>query len=199
MVQVQEGWKVEGVFNDACASEGVCPYYLGRDVQNGCRYFWVFRIRNGKINGIDLANTTIIYIGDTAAHSSFQDLIQQGSEGEIYISDSATREQREVLNALAVQSLGGMLMRNVSRTEYVKMDILEEGQSIHIKMPYGEMKQSLTTGGDGKTPVRVENHMLPMLTDVKTCHTHFWRYQGNGRQIDYCDRCGVWADFTFEG
>jgi hypothetical protein len=81
----------------------------------------------------------------------------------------------------------------------VKMDILEEGRSIHIKMPYGEMKQSLTTGGDGKTPVRVENHMLPMLTDVKTCHTHFWRYQGHERQLDYCDRCGVWADFTFEG
>ena len=104
-----------------------------------------------------------------------------------------------MLNALAVQSLGGIVMRNVSRTEYVKMDIREEGRSIHVKMPYGEMKQSLTTGGDGKTPVRVENQILPMLMDVKTCHTHFWRYQGNERQFDYCDRCGVWASFTFEG
>jgi hypothetical protein len=156
MAQLQEGWKVEGVFNDACASEGVCPYYLGRDVQNGCRYFWVFRIRNGKVNGVGLGNTTIMYIGDIM-HSSFQDFIQNGSEGAIYINESATREQREVLNTLAVKSLGGIVMRNVSRTEYVKMDIREEDRSIHIKMPYGEMKQSLTTGGDGKTPVRVEN------------------------------------------
>jgi hypothetical protein len=199
MVQLQQGWKVEGVFNDACASEGVCPYYLGRDVQNGCRYFWVFRIRNGKVNGIDLGNTTLMYIGDTAAHSSFQDLIQNGSEGEIYISDTATRKQRKVLDALAVLSLGGFLMRNVSRTEYVKMEIHDEGQSVHFKMPYGEMKQSFTTGGDQKTPVRVENHILPMLTDVKTCHTHFWRYQWDQRQFDYCDRNGVCADFTFAG
>ena len=84
MVQLQEGWKVEGVFNDACASEGFCPYYMGRDVQGGCPHFWVFRIRNGKVNGIDLGNTTCMYIGDTAKHSSFQDLLQNGSEGEIY-------------------------------------------------------------------------------------------------------------------
>jgi hypothetical protein len=199
MAQLQEGWKIEGIFNDACASEGVCPYYLGRDVQNGCRYFWVFRIRKGGVNGIDLAHTTIMYIGDTVAHASFQKLIQNGSEGEIYICDTATREQRGVLNVLAVRSLGGILMRKVSRTEYVKMDIREEGRSIHFKMPYGEMKQSLTTGGDGNTAVRVENQVLPMLTDVKTCHTHFWKYQGQKRQIDYCDRSGVWADFTFGG
>jgi hypothetical protein len=198
MIQLQKGWKVEGIFNDACASEGVCPYYLGRDVQNGCRYFWVFRIRNGKVNGIELGNIAIMYIGDIS-HTSFQDFVQNGSEGEIYISDTATREQREVLNALALQSLGGIVMRNVSRTEYVKMEIREEGGSIHIKMPYGEMKQRLTTGGDGKTPVRFENQVLPMLTDVKACHTHFWRYQGQERQLDYSDRCGVWADFTFEG
>lgn len=199
MVQLQEGWKVEGVFNDACASEGFCPYYMGRDVQGGCPHFWVFRIRNGKVNGIDLGNTTCMYIGDTAKHSSFQDLLQNGSEGEIYISDTAAREQREVLDALALRSLGGFLMRNVSRTEYVEMDIREEDRSIHVKMPYGEMKQSLTTGGDRKTPVRVEKHILPMLTDVKTCHTHFWRYQGDRRQFDYCDRNGVWANFTFIG
>ena len=109
----------------------------------------------------------------------------------------STREQREVLDALAIRSLRGFLMRNVSRTEYVEMDIREEDRSIHVKMPYGEMKQSLTTGGDRKTPVRVENHILPMLTDVKTCHTHFWRYQGDRRQFDYCNRNGVWANFTF--
>jgi len=196
-VALKPGWKVKGIYNEACASEGACPYYFGRDKEGGCRYFMVFRIQEGKVNDVDLSGITAIYMGDIP-HSSFKELMELGSEGGIYISDNATREQREILDTLVVKSIGGLFMRKVFGIKYVKVDVEEEDGSIHFKMPFGEMKQYLTKGADG-TPVRLDNVVFPMLTDVKACHTPFWEFEDHGRHFDYKDRCGVWADFVFGG
>lgn len=198
MVELKAGWQIKGTYNEACASEGPCPYYFGRDRIGGCRYFMVFRIQEGKVNDVDLSGITTIYMGDIP-HPSFEELMNLGSEGGIYISDNATPEQREILDTLAIESIGGFLMKRVFGVKYVKMDIKEEDGNVHFKMPFGEMKQYLSTGADGKTPVSLQNQVLPMLTDVKTCHSPFWNFEDHGRHFDYKERCGVWADFAFAG
>ncbi len=198
MVPLKPGWQIKGTYNEACASEGPCPYYFGRDKVGGCRYFMVFRIQEGKVNDVDLSGITTMYMGDIP-HPSFEELMNLGSEGAIYISDNATPNQREILDTLAVESLGGVLMKKVYGVKYVKMDIKEENGTVHFKMPFGEMNQYLSKGGDGSTPVRLENQVLPMLTDVKTCHTPVWSFKDHGRHFDYKDVCGVWADFAFAG
>jgi hypothetical protein len=194
---IKPGWQIKGIYNEACAAEGYCPYYFGRNREGGCRYFMVFRIKEGKVNDVDLAGTTIIYNGDIP-HPSFEELLKQGSEGGVYISDNATPEQRKVLDLLAVENVGGVLMKKIFGVKYVKMEIDEDGKTAHFKMPCGEMKQELSKGLDGK-PVRLENQTLPFLSNVKACHSHFWNYKDFGRHFDYKDRCGTWADFTFTG
>ena len=49
--------------------------------------------------------------------------MEQGSEGGIYIRDNATLEQREILDVLAVENIGGLLMKKVYGIKYVKVDI----------------------------------------------------------------------------
>jgi hypothetical protein len=193
-MELKSGWQVKGIYNEACAAEGYCPYYFGRDRMDGCRYFMVFRIQEGRANDIDLSGITILYMGDIP-HPSFKELMEMGSEGGIYISDNATPEQREILDVLAVESIGGLLMKKVFGIKYVKVDIEEDGKSAHFKMPFGEMKQELTTGPDGG-PVRLENQSLPFLSNVKACHSFFWNFADHGRHFDYKDRCGTWADFA---
>ncbi len=196
-MKLQKGWEIKGVYNEACASEGACPYYFGRNKEGGCRYFMVFRIQEGKVNDIDLSGITVIYCGDIP-HPTFQELMEIGSEGGIYIGDNTTQEQRDLLDTLVVNSLGGVFMKKVFGIRYAKIGVEENTTSIHIKMPYGEMKQYLTKGLDGN-PVRIENQVLPMLRDVKACHTPFWSFADYGRHFEYRDRCGVWADFVFQG
>ena len=29
-------WQIRGTYNEACASEGQCPFYLGRDNEGAC-------------------------------------------------------------------------------------------------------------------------------------------------------------------
>ena len=105
MEELKQGWKLKGVYNEACASEGHCPYYFGRDKEGGCRYFMVFRIEEGRANDVDLSGTVVIYMGDIP-HTKFEELMSKGSEGGIYVSDKTSPEQRKVLDTLVVQGIG---------------------------------------------------------------------------------------------
>jgi hypothetical protein len=197
MGELQPNWQVKGTYNEACAAEGHCPYYFGRDVEGGCRYYMVFRIEKGEVNGVDLSGITVIYNGDIL-YPKFTDFMEHGSEGGIYITDRATEEQRKVLDTLTTTHMGALFMKKNFGVKYVKIDAEEENGTIHFRMPFGEMKQSLVKGFDGG-PIRIENSTIPVLNNLKHCHTYFWTYNDHGKDFEYKDRCGTWADFVFEG
>ncbi len=196
MPALQPGWEIKGIYNEACASEGHCPYYFGRDKEGGCRYFMAFRIVEGKVNGVDLSGITAVYLGDLP-YSTYAEVVEKGSEGAIYLSDNATSEQRAVLDTLAVEALGGVLMKRVLGVYYVSIDVDEAEGAVHFKMPSGEMKMALTKSHHGD-PVRLENATLPFLSDVKAAHTSFWNWSDHSRHFGYRDRCGTWADFQMQ-
>ena len=195
MVELKPGWNVRGTYHEACASEGHCPYYFGRDKEGGCRYFMVFRITQGTVNDVDMSGTTVVYVGDLP-HSTFAEVLEKGSEGGVYVSDRATPDQREILDTLAVRFLGGgTMMQRVLGVKYVKIDVDEKDGAVHFRMPQGEMKMELTRSLDGN-PVRLENQTMPFLSDVRTAHAPFWRWSDYNGRYDYKNRCGTWADFS---
>ncbi len=197
MEALRPGWQIKGTYNESCASQGHCPYYFGRPRDGGCRYFMVFRIEEGSVNDVDLSGITVIYQGDLP-HANFQEVLERGSNGGIYVSDNATKEQREVLEPFVTTSLGAALMKENFGVKYVNIDVEDSGDAVHFKMPFGEMKQELTRGSDG-TPVRLENQTLPFLKNVKAAHTPHWNYEDHNRHFDYRDRCGTWAEFGMAG
>jgi hypothetical protein len=193
MTELRPGWEIKGVYHETCASEGHCPYYFGRDKEGGCRYFMVFRITEGKVDDVDLGGIDTVYIGDLP-FPTYAEVKERGSEGAVYISDTATPEQRAVLDTLAVQALGGALMKRFLGVHYVEMDVEESEGTVHVKMPTGEMRLALTKGHDGD-PVRLENSTLPFISNVKAAHASYWNWSDHGRHYEYKDRCGTWADF----
>jgi len=195
MKELKPGSQVKSVYNEACASEGHCPYYFGRDKEGGCRHFTAFRIQEGKVDDVDLSGITVVYLGDLP-HSTFSEVLEKGSEGAIYISEKWTPEQRKVLDILAVKSLGGgPMMQRVLGVKYVKIDVEEGENTISINMPSGELKMHLTKSHDGN-PVRLENPSMPFLSDVKAAHTPYWNWSDYNRHYDYRNWCGTWADFV---
>jgi hypothetical protein len=193
MEGLQSGWEIKGVYNEACASEGHCPYYFGRDKEGGCRYFMVFRIMEGRVNNVDLSGVSAVYVGDLP-YPTYAEVHEKGSEGAVYISNNASPQQRKILDILAVNALGGVVMKKILGTQYVKIDIAEAVDTIHVKMPAGEMKMQLTRSHEGK-PVQIENATLPFISNVKAAHTLFWNWSDYNRHFDYKNRCGTWADF----
>ena len=193
MATSRPGWEIRGTYHEACASEGHCPYYFGRDKEGGCRYFMAFRITDGRFDEVDLSGITIVYLGDLP-HSTYAEVVEKGSEGAIYISDKASAEQRSILDSLAVEALGGVLMKRVLGVNYVGITVEEGDGWVHFRIPSGEMRMELTKSGDGE-PVRLENATLPFLSNVRAAHTPFWNWSDYDRHFEYRNRCGTWADF----
>jgi hypothetical protein len=53
-------WQIRGTYNEACAVEGQCPFYLGRDKEGGCQYFMVIRLQEGTVGDVDVSGVTVI-------------------------------------------------------------------------------------------------------------------------------------------
>ncbi len=141
----------------------------------------------------------MVIVVDLFSHK-FVDLLVKGGAGGIYISDTATEEQKRVLEPFLANNVPGHLAKKCLGVKFVKINLSQEDNTYHITMPYGELKLSLTVGLDGKNPVRLENCMFSMLfPDLKICNTHFWKYKDFERDWEFVNRSGVIADFDMQG
>lgn len=192
-------WKMKGVWYEGCAAQGQCAYYFGRDTEEPCKSFQVFQIKEGYIDNVDIGGVLVVIVVDLFSHK-FVDLLVKGGAGGIYISDTATEEQKRVLEPFLANNVPGHLAKKCLGVKFVKINLSQEDNTYHITMPYGELKLSLTVGLDGKNPVRLENCMFSMLfPDLKICNTHFWKYNDFERDWEFVNRSGVIADFDMQG
>jgi hypothetical protein len=193
-------WNMKGVWYEACASEGHCSFYFGRDREEPCKSFQLFQVNEGKIGDIDISGVLVINVVDLYSNKAM-DLLPKGGEGGLYISDKATEDQRKYIEPFFVNNVPGMLLlKKVLGTKYVDININQEEKTYHITMPNGEMKMSIAPSGDGKNPQRIENSLFSMfLSDIKICNTHFWKYNDFGRNWDFINRSGAIANFDLQG
>ena len=191
---------MKGVWYEVCASEGHCSFYFGRDREEPCKSFQLFKIEEGKIGDVDISGVMAINVVDIYSNKAAE-LLAKGGEGGLYISDSTTDEQRKVLEPFFSNNVpGGILLRKILGIRYVDINLTQDGKTYHITMPYGEMKLTLTTGGDGKNPQRLDNSLFSVFfSDIKICNTHFWKYNDFDKNWEFVNRSGTIADFDLQG
>ena len=193
-------WNMKGTWYEACAAEGHCSMYFGRDMENPCKSFQVFQIEEGQIGEIDISGIRVVMVIDLFS-PKFADLMLKGGDGGFYISKNATVQQKELLEPFLRKNIPGfLLLKKPLGIRYVDINIEKENNTFHITMPYGEMKQTLTIGGDGKNPQRLENSIFSMmLSDIKICNSHFWKYNDFGKEWEFKNRSGATAEFNLRG
>lgn len=198
--KVRVSWNMKGVWYEACASEGHCSFYFGRDRDEPCKSFQLFKIEEGKIGDVDISGVLAINVVDIYSNKAAE-LLAKGGEGGLYISNSTTDEQRKVLEPFFSNNVpGGVILRKILGIRYVDINLNQEGKTYHITMPYGEMKLTLTTGGDGKNPQRLDNSLFSVFfSDIKICNTHFWKYNDFDKNWEFVNRSGTIADFDLQG
>ena len=193
-------WNSKGNWYEACASEGHCSLYFGRDLEEPCKSFQLFQFEEGKIGDVDISGVLAINVVDLYSNKAM-DVMPKGGEGGIYISDKTTEEQRKYLEPYFTNNIPkSLLIRKVLGIKYVDINLQQEGNTFHVTMPHGEMKLSYTPGLDGKNPQRLENSIFGVfLSDIKICNTHFWKYNDFGKNWDFKNRSGVIASFDNQG
>jgi len=199
-VKERISWSAKGIWYEACASEGHCSYYFGRDRETPCKSFQLFQYNEGKIGDVDISGVMAIHVVDLYSNKA-ADVLSKGGEGGVYISNNTTEEQRKYLEPLFINRIqDGMILKDVLGIKYVDINLNQEGNTFHINMPYGEMKLSYTPGLDGKNPQRLENSIFGMyISDLKICNTHFWNYNDFGKKWEFKNRSGVIANFVGKG
>jgi hypothetical protein len=193
-------WQMKGTWYEACASEGHCSLYFGRDKEEPCKSFQLFEIDEGSIGEVDIGGILAINVIDLYSEKAAELLIK-GGEGGVYISDKTTEEQRRYLEPYFTKNIpGNSLLRKTLGVRYVNIDFKKEANTFHVSMPNGEMKLSYTMGLDGKNPQKLENSPFEMLlSDIKICNTHFWKYNDFGRNWEFENRSGTIASFDNKG
>ncbi len=195
----QKKWTLKGNFYECCRMEGHCPIWFGRDLwDEPCVNFVTYEIEEGQIQDIDMKGITIIYHQDNIG-PKFADLSIPKREGAVYISDNATDEQRKILETFSTTHMRADNWKKCLGVKFVKIDISKGNGRYHITMPFGEQHITLSIGGDGKNPVRLENPALTFVTDVKVGNGDFWKYSDYGKDLEFHNTSSVIAYFTFEG
>ena len=199
-VKERISWNVKGVWYEACASEGHCSFYFGRDRETPCKSFQLFQYTEGKIGDVDISEVLAINVIDLYSNKA-ADVLPKGGEGGLYISNKTTEEQRKYLEPLFINNIpGNIILKKALGIKYVDINLAQEGNTYHITMPHGEMKLSYTPGLDGKNPQKLENSLFGMyLSDIKICNTHFWKYNDFGKNWNFKNRSGVIANFEGKG
>lgn len=193
-------WYTKGKWYEACASEGHCSFYFGRDRENPCKSFQLFQIDDGKIGDVDISGVLAINVVDLFSNKA-SDVLSKGGEGGMYISRKTTEEQRAYLEPYFTNNIpGSIILKKFLGIKYVDIEFNQEQDTFHVKMPYGEMKLSYTPGLDGKNPQKLENSPFGVyLSDLKICNTHFWNYHDFGKNWEFKNRSGVIANFDMNG
>jgi hypothetical protein len=129
----------------------------------------------------------------------FVDMAKGIKEGATYISDNALDQQRRILESFVKNHLGAERWKKSCGVKFVPIQISQSGATYHITMPFGEQILSLTVGGDGISPLRLENARNKIFSNIKFCNADFWQYNDYGKNLRFYNTCGVIADFAAEG
>ncbi|NHJ19379.1 MAG: DUF1326 domain-containing protein [Candidatus Lokiarchaeota archaeon] len=193
-------WSTKGKWYEACASEGHCSFYFGRDRETPCKSFQLFQINEGKIGEVDISGVLAINVVDLFSNKA-ADVLTKGGEGGLYINSETSEEQRRYIEPFFINNIpGSILLKKTLGIRYVDISLEQENNTFHIKMPYGEMKLSYTPGLDGINPQTIENSPYGIfLKNLRICNTHFWKYNDFDRNWEFKNRSGVIADFDMKG
>ena len=192
-------WDLKGKFYETCrAADGHCALWFGGDMPKPCATLVTYLIEDGQIENVDMKGIIITIHMDGIGPKHSEIALNGVKEGAAYVSENATDEQRELLEPFIMENLDGRMWRKSLGIKFVAIKISEEKGIYNIVMPFGEQKLTLTTGADEKSPIRMENSMLPFLSNIKFCNTDFWKYNDYGKKLEYHKTSGVIANFALQ-
>jgi hypothetical protein len=199
-MELKKGWNLKGIFYECCRIvDGQCGLMFGRDLPEPCANLATYEIKEGKIHNVDMKGIIITFHMDGIGPKCTKLVGKIVGEGAVYISDNANDEQREILKSFVMDNMEGRMWKKCLGIKFVKIKISEENGIYDVTMPFGQQKISLTIGGDGKNPIRMENPRSSIITNVKFCNTDFWKYHDYGKKMKYHNTSGKIADFALKG
>ena len=189
-------WSLKGDYVETCSCELMCPCNLSMDhgaTYDFCRVTIVFDIREGEIEGTDVAGLTIAAIADTPK------VMTEGNwRLGLFVDDQASDEQADKLVKVLTGELGGPmaglapLIGEMLGVERVPIEVTQDGLRHSVRIGDAvdfEIEDIVPFGAENGEPVRFQGMFHPVGNDLTMAEAR--RSQINGFGISYEGKTGL--------
>lgn len=152
-------WQISGTLTEACTCSVPCTCNFGEgpSPHRYCYSVFSLDIEKGHYGDVQLAGLHLV-----VAHAQ--------SSRVVYLDDQAKPEQSAALKAIATRILEGHSFAGPFETAHITQEIGDRSAKVQVG-ENGGFETDYIIGGDGKTPVVVENNTtfnIPRSTKSKT-------------------------------
>jgi len=166
-------WNLTGSYAETCSCELMCPCNLSFDhgaTYDFCRVTLVFNIREGEVDGTDIAGRRVVLIADTPK------VMTQGNwRLGVYVDDQATDDQFDKLVAVFGGQLGGPmaglapLVGEIVGVERAAIEVTDDGllHSVRVGDTIDfQIEDVVPFGVETGEPVRFQGMFHPVASDL---------------------------------
>jgi len=191
-------WNLKGSYFETCSCDLMCPCNMSFDhgaTYDYCRVTLVFNIREGSIEGTDVAGLKVAAIVDSPK------VMTEGNwRLGLFIDASASQEQADLLTAVMAGQKGGPmeavapLVGEILGVERAPIDIIEDGLTHSVRIGDAidfEIKDIVPFGVETGQPVRLMGVFHPASSEFNAAEAT--RSNINAFGIAYQGKTGISA------
>jgi hypothetical protein len=189
-------WNLKGSYAETCSCELMCPCNLTLDhgaTYDYCRVTLVFNIREGEIEGTDVAGLKVAAIADTPK------VMTEGNwRIGVFVSEEASDEQLDGLVRVFSGQLGGPmaglapLVGEMLGVERAPIEVVDDGLRHAVRVGDAidfEIEDIVPFGSEGGQPVRFQGMFHPVGSDLVMAEAKRSRIDAFG--ISYEGKTGI--------
>ncbi len=196
-------WNLKGSYVETCSCELMCPCNLSLDhgaTYDFCRVTLVFNVREGTVDGTDIAGCKVALIADTPK------VMTEGNwRVGVFVDDAASDDQFEKLVQVFSGQLGGPmaglapLIGEMLGVERAAIVVEDDGVRHSVRVGDGidfEVHDIVPFGVETGEPVRFAGMFHPVGSDLKMAEAKRSRISAFG--IEYDAKTGLsTSDFSW--
>jgi hypothetical protein len=184
-------WSLTGSYVETCSCELMCPCNVSFDhgaTYDFCRVSLAFNIREGEIEGTDIAGRKVVAIADTPK------VMTDGNwRLGVFVDDEATDEQMEKLVQVFGGQLGGPmgalapLVGQMLGVERAQIEFDDDGLRHSVRVGDAidfEIRDIVPFGVENGRPVRFDGMFHPVGSDLTMAEAQRSRINAFGIQFE---------------
>lgn len=189
-------WNLAGSYTETCSCELMCPCNLSFDhgaTYDFCRVTFVFTIRDGQVDGTDIAGRRVVLIADAPK------VMTEGNwRVGVYVDADASDEQLDLLVKVFSGQLGGPmgalapLIGEVLGVERATIEVTDDGVLHRVRVGDTidfEIEDVVPFGVETGEPVRFQGMFHPVASDLTMAEARSSRINAFG--ISYEGKTGL--------
>jgi hypothetical protein len=198
-------WRLKGSYVETCSCDLICPCNASFDhgaTYDYCRVVLAFNIREGEIEGTDIAGCKVAAIADTPK------VMTDGNwRIGVFVDERATDEQADKLVKVFSGQLGGPmealapLIGEFAGVERAPIEFEDDGLRHGVRVGEVidfEIEDIVPFGKENGEPIRFDGMFHPVASDLTIAEATRSRINAFG--IEYTGRTGLsTAEFSWAG